>query len=186
MMPIGPLMVEHRWIERVISDIQLRLGGQSPRKAIDPPYVERVVDFLGTYADRCHHGKEEDILFRDLSHKTLEPALGALMRQLIAAHEWARDTTRRLVAANASLAVGNNDSMQDVCRLLGDLASFYPKHIQLEDESFFRPTMAYLTTDDQAVMLEAFVKFDASLIHEKYRRLAQALPRGAIACLERR
>lgn len=58
MMPIGPLMVEHRWIERVIADLQLRLGGQAPEKAIDPTYVEHVVDFLRTYADRCHHGKE--------------------------------------------------------------------------------------------------------------------------------
>jgi len=175
MMPTGPLMIEHRLIERAITDIQLRLDGQSPGKAIDPAYVEVVVDFLQTYADECHHGKEEDILFRDLEWKTLEPELDASMHQLIADHEWARDTTRRLVAANVSLAAGNQASMVEVRRLLTDLASFYPGHIQREDESFFRSAMAYLTDNEQAVMLEAFAKFDASLIHEKYRRLVQDL-----------
>jgi hemerythrin-like domain-containing protein len=175
MMPIGPLMIEHRWIERVIANVQLRLDGRSPRKTIDPVYVERVVDFLRTYADRCHHGKEEDILFRDLGGKNLEPAIASTMRRLVTEHEWARTATRRLVAANASLAAGNRDSLQEVRLLLGDLASFYPGHIELEDNSFFRPAMDYFTGDERAAMLEAFAKFDASLIHEKYRRVAEDL-----------
>jgi len=174
-MPIGPLMIEHRWIERVIADLQLRLGAHSPRKPIDPAYVERVVDFLRTYADRCHHGKEEDILFRDLEQKALEPGLVASMRELVSEHEWARATTRRLVSAHASSAAGNKDSMADVRRLLADLASFYPKHIEKEDKNFFRPVMACLSTDEQQAMLGEFARFDASLIHEKYRRLAQDL-----------
>ncbi len=175
MMPIGPLMIEHRLIERVIADIQLRLGGQTPRKAIDPPYVDRVVDFLRTYADRCHHGKEEEILFRDLRQKTLEPGHRTLMFQLVEDHEWARGTTRRLVAANASLAAGNTDSHQEVRRLLRDLASFYPGHIQKEDRSFFRSSMAYLNDQEQEAMLREFAQFDASLIHEKYRHIVQEL-----------
>jgi len=33
--------------------------------------VDVAVDFIVTYADRTHHGKEEDILFRDLQDKNL-------------------------------------------------------------------------------------------------------------------
>ena len=60
MMPIGPLMVEHRWIERVIADLKRRLDGESSGRGLDSAYVERLVDFLRTYADRYHHDKEED------------------------------------------------------------------------------------------------------------------------------
>jgi hemerythrin-like domain-containing protein len=175
MMPIGPLMIEHRWIERVIADIKVRLGGQVALKAIDPAYVELVVDFLRTYADRCHHGKEEDILFRDLAQKNLEPSLKEMMDQFVADHEWARATTGRLMAANALLAAGRLASLEEVHRLLADLASFYPEHIEKEDKNFFRPAMAYLTTDEQEAMLREFAKFDSSLIHEKYRRVVQDL-----------
>jgi hemerythrin-like domain-containing protein len=32
-------------------------------------FIDTAVDFIRTYADRCHHGKEEDILFRNLAKK---------------------------------------------------------------------------------------------------------------------
>ena len=177
-MPIGPLMVEHRWIERVISDLQRRLD-QYPRRTIDPPYVDRLVDFLRSYADRCHHGKEEDILFRDLGAKKLDPALAETMRQLVEEHTWARATTKQLVAANASLAAGDQTALDDGRRLLAELAAFYPEHIRKEDEDFFRPTMTYLTREEQDAMLEEFTAFDASLVHDRYRRIAEELEREA-------
>lgn len=175
MMPIGPLMVEHRWIERVISDLQRRLDGQPSRRAIESVYVDRLVDFLRTYADRCHHGKEEDILFRDLSAKRLDPTLAEIMRQLTEEHQWARATTKLLVAANASLAAGDRAALGDVRHYLGELASFYPGHIRKEDEDFFRPVMTYFSREELDAMLEAFTAFDASLVHEKYRRIAEEL-----------
>ena len=174
-MPIGPLMVEHRWIERVIADLQGRLDEQSSRGRIDPPFVDRLVDFLRTYADRCHHGKEEDILFRDLSGRKLDSALDEIMHQLTEEHDWARATTKQLVAANASLAAGDQAALGDVRRLLGDLASFYPEHIRKEDKRFFRPAMTYLARDEQDAMLQEFTAFDASLVHERYRRIAEEL-----------
>jgi hemerythrin-like domain-containing protein len=178
MMPIGPLMIEHRWIERVIAALETRLDRRRAEETIDPHFVEQVVDFLRTYADRCHHGKEEDILFRDLEKRDLEPALAATMAELVRDHEWARATTRRLVAANADAAGGDRAASSEVVRLLGDLASFYPAHIQKEDDRFFRQVMTYLTASEQAAMLDAFSRFDASLIHERYRRIAQELETG--------
>jgi hemerythrin-like domain-containing protein len=180
MMPIGPLMVEHRWIERVISDLHRRLN-QSSRRTIDPLYVDRLVDFLRSYADRCHHGKEEDILFRDLGAKRLAPALAEIMRELTEEHTWARATTKKLVTANASLAAGHTTALDDVRRLLGELAAFYPEHIRKEDEDFFRPAMTYLTREEQDAMLEEFTGFDASLVHERYRRIAEELEGEALS-----
>jgi hypothetical protein len=40
---------------------------------------------------------------------------------------------------------------------------------------FFRPSMAYFSEEEQTAMLGRFAKFGASLIHEKYRRLAEHL-----------
>jgi hemerythrin-like domain-containing protein len=55
------------------------------------------------------------------------------------------------------------------------LTYFYPRHIRKEDRSFFRPVMAYLNREEQDGMLSEFTAFDASLIHEKYRSIAEAL-----------
>jgi len=74
MKPIGPLMREHRLIERMVRLMERELGGISGGKEANPLIIDSAVDFLKTYADRTHHGKEEDILFRALSGKRLAPS----------------------------------------------------------------------------------------------------------------
>ena len=67
----GLLTIEHRLIERMISLIKdAKVQIESTHK-VDPVFVDTAVDFIRMYADRTHHGKEEDILFRDLSKRPL-------------------------------------------------------------------------------------------------------------------
>ena len=61
MLPIGLLMTEHRLIERLISVIIKQAGRIQEDKLADVEFVDDCIDFIKTYADRCHHGKEEDI-----------------------------------------------------------------------------------------------------------------------------
>ena len=79
MLPIAPLMIEHRLIERMIHLIQQELERIQANVAVDPEFafvdsvfIDTAVDFLRTYADRCHHGKEEDILFPELEQPGVE------------------------------------------------------------------------------------------------------------------
>ena len=65
----GALMMEHRLIERVVTLMQSALHDIESTGRIDLVFVQAIVDFIGTYADRTHHGKEEDILFRRLALK---------------------------------------------------------------------------------------------------------------------
>jgi len=66
MLPIGPLMIEHRLIEKMIKVIQKEVETWKREDRINPEFVDAAVDFIRVYADKCHHGKEEDILFREL------------------------------------------------------------------------------------------------------------------------
>lgn len=59
MMPVGPLMIEHRLIEKLMPQIREEVEGARRTGTIDPDFVEYALDFVRTYADRCHHGKEE-------------------------------------------------------------------------------------------------------------------------------
>ena len=68
-LPAGPLMKEHRVIERLIRMIAGKLEELTRTEKPDLDFINKAVDFLRTYADRCHHGKEEDILFRSLNEK---------------------------------------------------------------------------------------------------------------------
>ncbi|MGZ3536305.1 MAG: hemerythrin domain-containing protein, partial [Thermodesulfobacteriota bacterium] len=111
MMPIGPLMIEHRLIERMIEVMREELLLIEKEKKVDAEFIEMAVDFIRSYADRCHHGKEEDILFRDLGAKKLSDDHRCTMDDLVEEHRFGRRVTARLVEANRRYVQGDQDSL---------------------------------------------------------------------------
>ena len=175
MMPIGPLMIEHRLIERMIALMREELARMEREKTVNGLFIETAVDFIRTYADRCHHGKEEDILFRELGKKKMPAEYARIMGELIEEHKLGRETTRRLVEGNAAYHAGRKEEgHRTVVECLRLLVDFYPKHIAKEDRSFFLPVMRLFSREEQEAMLQEEYDFDRELIHERYRGVVEA------------
>ncbi len=168
-------MIEHRLIEGMIAAIGRRLERAEQEGAIDPFFVDTAVDFIRVYADRTHHGKEEDIMFRDLAKKSLSQEHRQMMDGLVAEHVFGRQTTRALIEANARYRGGEAAALRDVTSALRTLVGFYPGHIKKEDAAFFPAALAYVTEEEDQAMLRQFQEFDRRLIHEKYRDVVRAL-----------
>src|SRR3990172_3977597 len=100
LLPIDALMQEHRLIERMISQMQKELARMEETNDVNSKFVDVTVDFIKVYADRCHHGKEEGILFREMNSKRMSSEHVAMMRELINEHVYARKTTSTLAKAN--------------------------------------------------------------------------------------
>jgi len=175
MMPVGPLMIEHRLIERMISLLAQHVKTQSSPAALDLSLIEKGVDFLRSYADRCHHGKEENILFAALGAKPLTLDEKRILDELMEEHTIARSSVRALAAAGEQARQGNPAAFQDIVEIVGKIADLYPAHIEKEDKHFFVPIMRYFTKEEQEAMLRQFDAFDRQLIHEKYRSLVENL-----------
>ncbi len=69
--PPGCFMIEHRLIERVIAFMRAERERLVEGGKLDPLMIDSLVDFIKTYADRCHHGKKENILSTDLENRNL-------------------------------------------------------------------------------------------------------------------
>jgi hemerythrin-like domain-containing protein len=175
--PIGPMMWEHRLIEKFLKLFEREVSRIRDEKRIDALFIETAVDFIRTYADRTHHGKEEDILFRDLGKKPLTPDHAKIMEDLVEEHRYARAIVGRLAGAKDRYLKGE-DTSQEVIGLMLELASFYPRHIEKEDKRFFYPCMEYFTRDEQGAMLSEFWEFDRRMIHEKYQNVFERLSAG--------
>jgi hemerythrin-like domain-containing protein len=173
MLPIGPLMIEHRLIERMVKLMGTAFQEMDEKKTLPIEFLEEAIDFIRTYADRCHHGKEEDILFRDLAQKALSPEHKRGMEDLVREHTWARKTVGRLVSAKDRFSRGEKGELQEIQKCLKELVEFYPVHIEKEDKQFFMPCMAYFTPKEKDEMLQEFWTFDKNLIHEKYKRVVE-------------
>jgi hemerythrin-like domain-containing protein len=83
MLPIGPLMIEHRLIEKMIKAMEKELHRMETEETADPVFIGTAVDFIRVYADRCHHGKEQEILFRELEKKAMSEEYKKTMNELV-------------------------------------------------------------------------------------------------------
>jgi hemerythrin-like domain-containing protein len=168
-------MDEHRLIERMIDLIRKALEQIKSAGNIDPVFVDTAVDFIQTYADRTHHGKEEDILFHALDGKDLSAEDRQLMNQLITEHVYTRKTAKALVEANTRYRNGDTAALSDIAKRLETLVEFYPKHIDKEDKVFFPASRTYFTDEEYQAMLAEFRAFDSKMIHEKYGAVIKKL-----------
>ncbi len=175
MKPIGPLMTEHRLIERMVRLLDKELQNMKKTSSVKTNFISIGTDFFRIYADRTHHGKEEDILFRKLSKKRLSTTENQMMERLIQEHIWARQAVTRLVAANSRYIHGDTAALKEMVYELEKLVKFYPLHIEKEDKHFFIPVMAYFSKTEQRAMLDEFWEFDRKIIHEKYKKVVEEI-----------
>jgi len=171
----GPLMIEHRLIERMIAVIKDALAQIQSSGKINPHFVDTAVDFIRIYADRTHHGKEEEILFHDLDKRPLSAYDRSIMNELIQEHVFGRHTTKALVDANTRYRNGETAALNEIADKLNTLVGFYPKHIEKEDKVFFPASRKYFTGDEDQAMLAEFREFDRKMIHEKYESIVKVL-----------
>jgi hemerythrin-like domain-containing protein len=185
MQPIAPLMIEHRLIERLVALMRRELERiranilVAPEFAfVDPVFIDTAVDFMRTYADHCHHGKEEDILFAELAAREIAPELKKIQAELTQEHELAREYTKELVKAKEDYLREEPEAVNHLLFYLEKLTAMYPRHIHKEDQHFFISVMGYFTPEERDAMLARMWEFDRRLIHEKYE--------GAVAAIENR
>jgi len=169
------LMIEHRLIERMLAVIGDALAKIESQHRLDPGFVDQVVDFIEVYADRNHHGKEEDILFRELKKKPLSAGDRRVMNELIEEHEVGRRTAKALADANTRYRTGDDTALTNIAEQFQIFTELYPGHIEKEDKSFFSAARTYFTEEEDRAMLEEFREFDRRMIHEKYKGVVDQL-----------
>jgi hemerythrin-like domain-containing protein len=168
MMPIGPLMIEHRLIEKMIDVIKKERDRIKVLQEINPPFITTLVDFIRIYADRCHHGKEENILFRELIKKPLSIEHKKILYELTEEHKFGRINTGRMDEGKDRYITGDRTALSEIVESMSLIVDFYPKHIEKEDKHFFLPIMRYFSQEEKDAMLKEGFEFDQNLIHQKY------------------
>lgn len=124
--PMQELVDEHKLIKRAIALIpalasRLQAGIDDHGRQL----VARVIDFIRHYADRYHHAKEEDILFKYFDEKS------DVLQAMHADHETGRGHVR---AAEAAAARGDATDARERLLAYGALLT---EHIRKEDEILY-------------------------------------------------
>jgi hemerythrin-like domain-containing protein len=173
--PNGPLMVEHRLIEKLVDLLKKEVLRMKKDKNLDPEFIVAAVDFFRVYADRTHHGKEEDILFRECAKKPLSDDLKKMIAALLDDHVLARSKVGALLECKERFVKGDKKAVSDAINIMNDLVALYPVHIIKEDKEFFPAVLKYFSDSEQEAMTKEFFEFDKGMIHSKYKLVVEGL-----------
>jgi hemerythrin-like domain-containing protein len=154
MNPIQVLMDEHRVIEQAIDALgaysdAVVAGADHPREDL-----AELVAFIRGFADRHHHGKEEDILFRVMAEEGMPTHAGPLAVMLFE-HEQGRQLTAALGELAESDGAWTGMHRDELDQIAYGYAQLLLAHIQKEDNILY--PMA-----DQRLGKEAWNHIDAA------------------------
>jgi hemerythrin-like domain-containing protein len=164
-------MIEHRVIERMIRITRFKVEEFKRANEPNKMFIETLIDFISTYADQNHHGKEEGILFRGLKKKKISSEHKRIMNGLIQEHVIARKTVSQLEVAKNNYFSGKREELNVILEKMDFLVNLYPRHIEKEDKHFFQPVMTYFSSKELDMMLEEEHAFDRKMIHRKYSQI---------------
>lgn len=128
--------------------------------------IASMIDFLKLFADKCHHGKEEGILFPAMEKYGIPNEKGPI-GQMLSEHEEGRKFIRGL---SASIADEKLDKEAFITNGRGYI-ELLRAHIQKENTILFPMGDRVIPEGEQAHLLEAFENHEQTVmgtgIHEK-------------------
>lgn len=177
MKPTEILSLEHRVINSMLACLEKITANAGTRGRLDLQMAEEALDFFRNYADRLHHGKEEELLFPVLENLGFPKNAGptAVMRM---EHVTGRNFVKAMARAAKSAGDGDSQAVDIFCSQARGFIAMMREHIVKEDECLF--TMADNTLDDHAQnsLLESFGRFEEDEIeaglHERMVELAMS------------
>ena len=145
----GTLRTEHEAILRML-DATEEVANQIERGSpVAAETLSGLLEFLRLFADRCHHGKEEDLLFPLLEQKGM-PREGGPIGVMLLEHEQGRALIRRMATAGEAFAGGDADSAGAWAAAARDYAALLRVHIDKENNILFMMAERILTDAEQA------------------------------------
>ena len=165
--PTDVLREEHEVILRALGILERFGRDMQQGKSVNPESLRWLADFFKSFADRCHHGKEEQLLFPVLE-KLGVPREGGPIGVLLGEHEEGRALVRAFAEADPRTAP---QAIRRFVDLLRD-------HISKENEVLFPMSDLILPPQQQQELMNAFEKVEQEVAGpEAHRRFHEGLVR---------
>ena len=175
---IDTLMNEHQVILSVLGSLEKYVSQAQQGANLDRNILGDYVEFFRNFADKCHHGKEEELLFRKMNNYGFSNDAGPLY-VMLSEHVQGRNHVRALAAIAAGEGpVSSTDQAQAIHHALG----FIPllrNHIAKEDQILYPMALQYIPAEEMDRLNEAFESFETNVIraetHARFHLLAEKL-----------
>jgi hemerythrin-like domain-containing protein len=144
---------------------------------LDKDHFEGILEFLKVFVDKCHHGKEEDLLFPALEAAGI-PKDGPI-KVMLYEHELGRNYVRAISGHFSAYVAGSKSLSEGIIQIAGSYTSLLRAHIEKENNILFVMADNLLSEETQGELFEGFEKIEIERIgagkHEEFHRLIKKL-----------
>jgi hemerythrin-like domain-containing protein len=177
---IEQMVDEHRLIVRVLGALdcmsgKLAEGGRVPRED-----VGRFATFFREFADRCHHGKEEDRLFVKMNEQGFPREYGPV-GVMLSEHEAGRAHVRALAAVGQGIGPLTTEEAESVQAHANEFVPLLLQHIQKEDHVLYPMALQALPPGKLASLEQECEEFDREVMKPGQVDVLKALAGDLIA-----
>ncbi len=178
MKAISELVKEHEGITLMLNIMAKVSDNIQKRKPINSQHIAQIIEFLKIFADQCHHGKEEGILFPELVKKGFPKESGPIA-VMLHEHTIGRSYIKDLGNHFELYDAGNESELFRVADDMNKYIGLLTSHIQKENQILFPMADRALPEEVQNELFARYEKLEEEVIgvgrHEEFHKLLKNL-----------
>lgn len=178
MRPTEQLRNEHEGVLLALRILEAICDAAGRDRRPDHKHLDQLLEFLRVFVDRCHHGKEEDLLFPAMVAVGVPKDAGPVA-VMLAEHQQGRGYIKAMAEAVAAFKGGDPKAVKAVVQNAGLYITLLRQHIEKENHVLFRMAEAQLSKATQDELLAEFERIEKERIgegrHEQFHQMLHDL-----------
>lgn len=147
MKSIEIMVEEHENIRRMLKVIRKLCYKLMTEPNYDISDFPKIIDFVRNYADKHHHGKEEDILFATMNREIEKLAKSGAITGMYIEHDNGRLYMTNLEKALEEYKKGNDEARLDIIANSISYTDLLDRHIEKENTAMYKFAERMLSED---------------------------------------
>jgi hemerythrin-like domain-containing protein len=174
MNPLNDLKDEHQAVKLTLKILEIiNLKIEHSGKIVDTEDLAQLIEFFAVFVDKCHHAKEEGLLFPALEQIGVSKDNGPI-GVMLNEHRLGRKFVQGMRDALAAYKKGNSEALNKFVKNAEGYITLLTEHIYKEDNVLFPLAEKNLSKEKQAELGEGFEKIEVEKIgigkHEEFHK----------------
>lgn len=171
--PIDELLDEHRTIEPLLELLERVADRLDANLDVPADLFPDLLEFFLAFADRCHHGKEEEVLFPALEGHGVSRHSGPI-GVVLAEHDLGRRYVNTLAEAARHYVQSNPGSNHTLAKSARGCARLFREHFHKENTILYPMATVLLSDDELTAISQQFRALERERLGDsEYQRLRQ-------------
>lgn len=179
MQTIEIMVEEHANIRRMLKVVRSLCYKIMTLEEFDIEDIPKIIDFVRTYADKHHHGKEEDILFKTMNEKIERLRKAGAITGMYIEHDLGRLYMQDLEMAVKAYSEGSDEARLDIIANAIGYANLLDRHIEKENTAMYKFAEKMLDEESKSFIEEESRKLEQEAtdkgLQQKYIDLLETL-----------